>query len=143
MDALQHQKPKRAALTTLGCKANQYDTAVLAERLKRKGYAVVPFEEIADVYVINTCTVTAKADQAARLLVRQAYRRNPAAIKVVTGCYAQVNPTEVALISGVNYVVGNNHKDRIIALVEAADGAAVSSPPQGLGGKILKDSSFL
>lgn len=132
-------KAKKAALTTLGCKANQYDTAVLAELFKRQGYELVPFEETADVYVVNTCTVTAKADQDARRLVRQAYRRNPEAVKVVTGCYAQVSPQEMALIEGVNYIVGNNHKDRIVALVESQDNSA---KPHIIVDEILKDKSF-
>lgn len=130
---------KRAAFFTLGCKANQYDTAVLTELFTRQGYAVVPFEETADVYVVNTCTVTAKADQDARRLIRQAYRRNPEAVKVVTGCYAQVSPGELALIDGVNYIVGNNHKDRIIELVNEGRGREV---PQIVVDEILKDKSF-
>lgn len=109
---------KTVAFTTLGCKANQYDTAVLAEQFKRRGFRVIPFEAEADVYVVNSCTVTADADQSARRLLRQAHRRNQDAIKVVTGCYAQVNPEALAQVEGVHYVVGNTHKNQIVEFIE-------------------------
>jgi threonylcarbamoyladenosine tRNA methylthiotransferase MtaB len=108
----------RIAITTLGCKINQYDSAVIQSRLEEK-HLFVPFEDEADCYVINTCTVTDRADWEARQLVRRAKRANPAARVLVTGCYAQVNPEEVAQLAGVDYVVGLNRLDDLLRFVEA------------------------
>src|SRR5580765_7337365 len=108
----------RVAITTLGCKVNQYDSAVIQSRLENN-CSFVPFDEAADCYVINTCTVTDRADWEARQLVRRAKRANPAARVLVTGCYAQVNPDEVAQVSGVDYVVGLNRLDDLLRFVEA------------------------
>ena len=107
----------RIAVTTLGCKVNQYDSAVIHGRLEGH-HSMVPFEEAADCYIINTCTVTDRADWEARQLVRRAKRRNPAAKILVTGCYAQVSPDEVARVSGVDYVVGLNRLDDLVRFVE-------------------------
>ena len=89
----------KIAITTLGCKINQYDSAVIQNRLEAK-HSFVPFESAADCYVINTCTVTDRADWEARQLVRRAKRMNPGARVLVTGCYAQVSPDEVARLRG-------------------------------------------
>lgn len=109
----------RIAITTLGCKINQYDSAVIRSRLEDK-HSFVPFEDRADCYVINTCTVTDRADWEARQLVRRAKRLNPAAKVLVTGCYAQVNPSEVAEVPGVDFVVGLNRLDDLLRFVESA-----------------------
>ncbi|HEX9788487.1 MAG TPA: tRNA (N(6)-L-threonylcarbamoyladenosine(37)-C(2))-methylthiotransferase MtaB [Candidatus Binatia bacterium] len=109
----------RIAITTLGCKINQYDSAVIQSRLEEK-HSLVPFEEPADCYVINSCTVTDRADWEARQLVRRAKRLNPAAKVLVTGCYAQVNPQEVAAVPGVDFVVGLNRLDDLLRFVESA-----------------------
>ena len=89
----------RIAITTLGCKINQYDSAVIQNRLE-ENHSFVPFEEPADCYIINTCTVTDRADWEARQLVRRALRLSPRAKVLVTGCYAQVNPAELITSSG-------------------------------------------
>ena len=103
----------KIAITTLGCKVNQYDSAVIQNRLE-KSHSFVPFDEPADCYIINTCTVTDRADWEARQLVRRAKRISPGAKMVVTGCYAQVNPAEVARVPGVDYVVGLNRLDDLL-----------------------------
>ena len=108
----------RIAITTLGCKINQYDSAVIQNRLESR-HAFVPFDDAADCYVINTCTVTDRADWEARQLVRRAKRQNPGAKVLVTGCYAQVNPDEVARVAGVDYVVGLNRLDDLLRYVES------------------------
>ncbi len=108
----------RIAITTLGCKINQYDSAVIQGRLGER-HRFVRFEEAADCYVINTCTVTDRADWEARQLVRRAKRANPAARVIVTGCYAQVSPAEVAGVPGVDYVVGLNRLDDLVRFVSA------------------------
>lgn len=112
---------KAVAFYTLGCKVNQYETAALASLFARRGYRVVEdFEAPADVYVVNTCTVTKTADQKSRQAIRRAVRRNPAAVVVVTGCYAQVNPEAVAGIPGVDVVVGTRGREKLVDLVEEA-----------------------
>lgn len=94
------------AFATLGCKVNQYDTAAMATFLEAQGCRVVPFEAGADVYVVNTCTVTDRADAESRRLARRARRANPAARVIVTGCYAQTSAQQAAAVDGVDYVVG-------------------------------------
>ena len=110
----------RIAITTLGCKVNQYDSAVIQSRLGHK-HSFVPFDEEADCYIINTCTVTDRADGEARQLVRRAKRLSPSAKVLVTGCYAQVNPDEVANVAGVDYVVGLNRLGDLVRFVEAPE----------------------
>ena len=101
---------KSVSFVTLGCKVNQYDTAVILNRLPKSRYKTVPFTEKADVYVIDTCTVTHKADAEARNYIYRAKRANPRGVVVVTGCYAQVSPEELKEVKGVDYVVGNSDK---------------------------------
>jgi threonylcarbamoyladenosine tRNA methylthiotransferase MtaB len=106
----------RIAITTLGCKINQYDSAVIQNRLE-ENHSFVSFEEPADCYIINTCTVTDRADWEARQLVRRAKRLSPSAKVLVTGCYAQVNPAELARVPDVDYVVGLNRLDDLLRFV--------------------------
>ncbi len=94
------------AFATLGCKVNQYDTATMETFLSANDCRVVPFDRGADVYVVNSCTVTDRADAESRRLARRARRCNPDARVVVTGCYAQTSPDEAAAVEGVDYVVG-------------------------------------
>ena len=101
---------KSISVVTLGCKVNQYDTAAILNRLPRSKYVRVPFPEKADVYVIDTCTVTHKADAEARHYVSRARRANPDGVVVVTGCYAQVSPEEIKELTDADYVIGNSHK---------------------------------
>lgn len=121
----------RIAIKTLGCKVNQYDSAVIRHRVGEDSSAFVPFEEEADVYVINTCTVTDRADWEARQLVRRAKRLAPAARVIVTGCYAQVNPREVSQLPGVDFVVGLNHMDELVACVRGERPGKPSQPTVG------------
>jgi threonylcarbamoyladenosine tRNA methylthiotransferase MtaB len=107
----------KIAITTLGCKVNQYDSAVIQNRLE-KSHRFVRFDQPADCYIINTCTVTDRADWEARQLVRRAKRTNPNAKVLVTGCYAQVNREEVARVPGVDYVIGLNRLDDLLQFVE-------------------------
>ena len=109
---------EKVALTTLGCKVNQYESAALAEDLRKKGFSLVSFRSPADIYIINTCTVTAFSDFQARQLIRRAKRANPQAKIIVTGCYAQVAAADIAALNGVNLVVGNDQKHTIPALLQ-------------------------
>src|SRR3989338_7126452 len=109
----------RIAITTLGCKINQYDSAVIRSRLVNQQNCFVPFGEHADFYIINTCTVTDRADWEARQLVRRVKRLSPASRVLITGCYAQVNPEQVARLPGVDFVVGLNRLDDLARFVDA------------------------
>jgi threonylcarbamoyladenosine tRNA methylthiotransferase MtaB len=105
------------AIITLGCKANQFDSALMGASLERKGFEVIPFPERADIYIINTCTVTHKADFQSRQLIRRASRLNPSSLIVVTGCYAQVYPEEVRAVDGVGVILGNGEKASIAEIL--------------------------
>ena len=105
---------KTVALHTLGCKLNFSETSTLGRLLENEGFQKKPFEDIADVYVINTCSVTANADKECRMLVRRIQRRAPEAMVVITGCYAQLKPGEIAAIPGVDLVLGTAEKFNII-----------------------------
>ena len=101
---------KKVGITTLGCKVNTYESELIGETLKTDDWHVVPSVEKADLYLINTCTVTREADRQARQEVRRAIKRNPEALVVVTGCYAQMDPDACAEIPGVDLVLGNDRK---------------------------------
>lgn len=104
---------------TLGCKVNQYETQALKEKFMKAGYEVAEENEFADVYVINTCTVTSLSDKKSRQYIRRVKRINPESITAVVGCYAQVSPDEAAAIEGVNLVAGTNEKNNLIEYIEA------------------------
>ena len=107
----------RIAFATVGCRLNQFETDALRGRAQAAEAEVVSFESQADVYVINTCTITAEADADSRQLARRAIRRNPSALVVVTGCYAQAAPETVAAIPGVDLVLGNQEKARLFTFL--------------------------
>ncbi|MGM0523826.1 MAG: tRNA (N(6)-L-threonylcarbamoyladenosine(37)-C(2))-methylthiotransferase MtaB [Bacillota bacterium] len=106
------------AFHTLGCKVNQYETEGIWQSFKDQGYERVDFEAIADIYVINTCTVTNTGDKKSRQIIRRAIRKNPEAVVCVTGCYAQVSPGEVMEIPGVDVVVGTQDRAKMIDYIE-------------------------
>src|SRR5690554_3178603 len=105
------------AFYTLGCKVNNYETEAISELFIRAGYTRVSFNEIADVYVINTCTVTNTGDKKSRQIIRRAIRKNPEAVICVTGCYAQTKPNEIAQIEGVDIIIGTNGRESIVEMV--------------------------
>jgi threonylcarbamoyladenosine tRNA methylthiotransferase MtaB len=109
---------RRVAFATLGCRVNQVDSQQLQASLEARGFATVPFGDPADVVVVNTCTVTARAEISDRQAIRRARRANPDARVVVTGCWAQTSAGEVARLAGVDLVIGNADKARLPALVE-------------------------
>lgn len=111
-------KELKVAFTTLGCRMNQFETSALEEKFSNRGYTITSFDDEADIYVVNTCTVTNDADRTSRKLLRQAKRRNPNAVVVATGCYAQVSPEELAKIPEIDIVVGNSHKTALLEIVE-------------------------
>jgi len=109
-DLNRHKAQKRVGITTLGCKVNTYESELIGETLKTDDWQPVANTEQADLYLINTCTVTKEADRQARQEVRKAVKRNPDALVVVTGCYAQIDPQACADIPGVDLVLGNDRK---------------------------------
>ena len=109
---------KTVAFTTLGCRVNQYDTDAMRGLFIQSGYTPVDFDEKADIYVINTCSVTNMGERKSRQLIRKAKRTNEDAYIIVTGCYAQLAPEAIAAIDGVNLVIGTNNRHRVVELVE-------------------------
>jgi len=128
---------KTISFVTLGCKVNQYDTAVLLNKLPKSKYLNKPFPEKADIYVIDTCTVTHKADSEARHYINRAKRINPDSLVIVTGCYAQVSPDEIAALSGVDYVVGNS--DKFSSLMKIVREGTPQEQPQVVVKDIFKE----
>lgn len=110
--------PRTVAFHTLGCKLNYSETSALARLFESNGYLPVKFEDGADIYVLNTCSVTEQADRECKKIVRQALRRQPDAFVVVTGCYAQLKPQEISEIPGVDLVLGAGEKFRILDYVD-------------------------
>ena len=118
-EAAPEPRAETVAFVTVGCKLNQFETEQMRELAQAGGYGTCPAEESADVYVINTCTVTSKSDYRSRQAVRRAVRSNPDALVIVTGCYAQVAPDDLARIEGVDVVLGNAEKDEILDFIDA------------------------
>lgn len=114
---LKETEDMKVAVTTLGCRSNQYDSSAMEDFVREAGFEVTPFSKEAGTYIINTCTVTSKTDGEGRQLVRKIRRKHPDSIIIVTGCYAQVSPEEVSAIAGVDYVLGNPEKDRIVECI--------------------------
>src|SRR5690625_5213802 len=113
-----NKQQKNVAFYTLGCKVNHYETEGIWNMFKDHGYDRVNFERMADVYVINTCTVTNTGDKKSRQIIRRAVRKNPEAVVCVTGCYAQTSPGEILEIDGVDVVVGTQNRKNMISLIE-------------------------
>ncbi len=114
-------KERSFAIATFGCKVNQYDAEAIIEQMVDLGYHRVPWDEPAHVYVINTCSVTGRSEAKCRQAIRQAKRRNPDALIIVTGCYAQVSPGELAMLNGVDAVIGISERDRFAEILRQAE----------------------
>lgn len=113
---------QQVAIVTLGCKTNQFESAAISEQLQQAGYRMVPFEDGAELVIVNTCTVTAATDSQSRNLIRRARRLNGQARVVVTGCYAQVDAETLADLPGVALVVGNQEKEDFLKQLIDLDG---------------------
>ena len=109
----------KVAICTLGCKVNQYETQALEQELLHRGHTLADFEETADAYVVNTCSVTAVSDKKSRQMLRQARRRNPSAVIAACGCYAQTHPEDVKKL-GLDVIAGTNDRAKFIDLLERA-----------------------
>lgn len=109
---------KRVALHNLGCKVNSYEIDVMQQKLADRGYEIVPFDQIADVYIVNTCTVTNIADRKSRQMLHRAKQKNPQAVVVAVGCYVQTGKEQLALDESVDLAIGNNRKAEIVEILE-------------------------
>ena len=119
---------KKVAFYTLGCKVNQYETNAMTEKFINHNYEVVDFEDVADIYVINTCTVTNMSDRKSRQIIRRVKQINPQSVLVVTGCYAQVASHELEKIEEIDLIVGNTEKKDILNIIEKYVGATIGRP---------------
>jgi threonylcarbamoyladenosine tRNA methylthiotransferase MtaB len=133
----------KVTLDTLGCKLNQAETELLARQLTEAGYEVVPQLDDADVYILNTCTVTHTADAKSRHRLRLAHHRNPGALVVATGCYAQREPEKLSQIEGVNLVIGNDEKSELPRLLEKAGGRPTAADLTGNPAPSLRTRAFV
>jgi len=113
------QLRKKAALHNLGCKVNAYETEAMQQMLEKNGYEIIPFKEGADIYVINTCTVTNIADRKSRQMLHKAKKMNPEAIVIATGCYAQSSKEILEVDEAIDIVIGNNKKQNLIEIINA------------------------
>jgi threonylcarbamoyladenosine tRNA methylthiotransferase MtaB len=113
----QEYKGKKVALFTLGCKLNFSETSAMARKFEAMGFERVDYKDSADVYVVNSCSVTAESDKKSRNMIRAAIKRNPEALMMVTGCYAQLKSKEISEIVGVDYILGSGEKMNIIGYI--------------------------
>ena len=148
---------RKVGLYTLGCKVSLYETEAISEAFSAAGYEVAPFSEVCDVYVINTCTVTAESDAKSRKYIRRAIRKNPDAVVIVIGCYSQRAPEEVAAIDGVSAVLGTADKMKCVEIASRlldeksakckVQSAKLASPSRRGGseadGEVLKTEIFV
>lgn len=112
---------KRVAFYTLGCKVNQYESESIKNQLIKKGYEEVSFEKEADIYIVNSCTVTSIADKKTRNVLRRAKKINPKGLVIVTGCYAQTNAKELLEFEEIDFVIGNSKKSSLVSFIEDID----------------------
>ena len=129
----------KVAFATLGCRVNFYESEAMAEKFIREGYEVVDFDTFADVYVINTCTVTNMGDKKSRQIISRARRSNPEAIIAAVGCYSQMSPKEVSAIEGVDVVLGTRNKGDVVYYVNKAK---EEGQPQVHVEGVLKNKKF-
>ncbi len=130
------------AILTLGCKVNQYESAAIAEALEAAGFSVRSEHETCDLYIVNTCTVTAESDRKARQLIRRLLSKNPAAYMIVTGCSAQSHVESIAAINGVDAIVGNREKLATVEIAARLVAGGVKLDPPLVQVPALEDSHF-
>lgn len=128
-------KKIRVGLYALGCKVNYAEGSAIANQLQKSGCEIVDFNDLADIYIINTCTVTQVADKKSRAVIRQAHRRNPDALIAVIGCLSQLKPDEIAEIEGVKVVLGSSNKFSVVDVIKQYQNSAILP--------VIKDNSEL
>ncbi|MBR6039403.1 MAG: tRNA (N(6)-L-threonylcarbamoyladenosine(37)-C(2))-methylthiotransferase MtaB [Clostridia bacterium] len=132
----------RVAFYTLGCKVNHYETQAMEELFRSAGHTVVSFDEEADAYIVNTCTVTGVSDKKSRQILSQAHRRNPDALIAAVGCYAEVAKETVAALPGVSLVLGTEGRKDVVRLVEqAAAGCSAPAYPAPFERRVFEELS--
>ncbi len=131
---------KKVAFTTLGCKVNFCETESLKSLFEKSGYAVTGFENKADIYIINTCTVTGLSDHKSRKMIRRARRSNPDAVVVATGCYAQTSPEEIKELEQVDLIIGTHGRDRLPQILASLNQGCTTDMVQDYTGEILFES---
>ena len=109
---------RKAALHNLGCKVNSYETEAMQQLLEAAGYEIVDFEDVADVYIVNTCSVTNVADKKSRQMLHRAKAKNPEAVVVAAGCYVQAAADKLKDDASIDLIIGNNKKAELIPLLE-------------------------
>ena len=132
---------KKVALHNLGCKVNGYEMDVMQQRLEEKGYKIVPFDKKADIYIINTCTVTNIADRKSRQMLHKAKKMNPDAVVVAVGCYVQTGRDKIEMDECIDLAVGNNRKKDIVEILEVF--FRERARDNGLQDKTLQDTTIL
>ncbi len=128
---------KKVAFHNLGCKVNSYELDGISQMFQKRGYEIVDFAQKADIYIVNTCTVTNIADRKSRQMLGRARAQNPDAVVVATGCYVQSDPKKAAEDDAVDIIVGNDHKSEIVDIVE--DYLASGTADKMLGGRTVSD----
>lgn len=125
------KKELTVGIYTLGCKVNQYESEAIAEALEKEGFTISNHNDKCDIYIINTCTVTAESDRKARQFIRRAAAKNPLAFIAVTGCLSETRPDEVAKICGVDYICGNSKKLSVVdAILRFAESGEKNAAPE-------------
>ena len=109
---------KKVALHNLGCKVNSYEIDVMQQMLQKNGYEIVDFEQKADIYIVNTCSVTSIADRKSRQMLHKAKKNNPESIVVAVGCYVQTGTEAILKDEGIDLVIGNNKKKDLVEILE-------------------------
>lgn len=135
---------KSVALHNLGCKVNAYEMDFMQQMLQEKGYKIVPFDERADIYIVNTCTVTNIADRKSRQMLHRAKKRNPDAVVVAVGCYVQTGTETLEKDGTVDLAIGNNRKKELVEILEAflAERAGAQTAAQACGAENAEESPF-
>lgn len=133
---------KRVAFHNLGCKVNSYELDIMRQKMEEHGYISVPFEEEAEVYVINTCTVTNIADRKSRQMIHKAKKRNPGAVVIAVGCYVETDPARVGTDSSIDLAIGNNKKAQIAELLDEFL-AGIGGGKENAGGEAQEEAGSL
>lgn len=134
---------KKVALHNLGCKVNGYEIDVMQQRLEEKGYKIVPFDKKADIYIINTCTVTNMADRKSRQMLHRAKKKNPEAVVVAVGCYVQTGKEDALLDESIDLAIGNNRKKDLIPILEEFLAGREENTAHGTDRKTLSGKSVI
>lgn len=133
---------KSVALHNLGCKVNSYEIEVMQQKLQQSGYKIVPFDSKADIYIVNTCTVTNIADHKSRQMLRRAKRQNPDAVVVAAGCYVQTGAGQIGADDCVDLAIGNNRKKDIAKILEAFLEEKKSQQDRNAGCRVFTDEAM-